>query len=296
MKREIAHARSRGNPYRYLATGDSLHSLSYQYLIGVTTISNIIKETCETLWSLLHNEVMPSQNTESDWLQIYKKYEEKWILIIALVLLMCPPKAGSAYFNYKHSHSIVLLAICDANYKFLYVDIGAYGRRSDGGIFKDSLIGLKFRTNKMNLPSPQSLCPGGPPLPYILVGDEAFPLTHYLLRPYPGKLGLNDEQVIYNYRLSRARRTIENTFGILVSQWRILKRPINCSVKNTISIVKAVVCLHNYLRKDVQSHEDNGIMEIDCNNVSAKQNISDSALQNIGSSKALSHGSTKLIS
>lgn len=111
----------------------------------------------------------------------------------------------------------MLLGICDAQYMFTFVDIGAYGRRSDGGIFKDSTMGQKFNLKEMNVPAPEPLSPGGPSLPYVLVGDEAFQLTNYLLRPYSGKGGLNDERNIYNYRLSRARRTIENTFGILVS-------------------------------------------------------------------------------
>lgn len=70
----------------------------------------------------------------------------------------------------------------------------------------------------MNLPKPESLTADGPPLPYVLVGDEAFQLTDYLLRPYPEKGGLNEDRRIFNYRLSRARRTIENTFGILISR------------------------------------------------------------------------------
>ena len=55
--------------------------------------------------------------------------------------------------------------------------------------------------------------PGAPyPLSYCFVGDEAFPLKTWLLRPYPGR-ELTDRRRIYNYRLSRARRTIENAFG-----------------------------------------------------------------------------------
>lgn len=101
----------------------------------------------------------------------------------------------------------------------------------------------------MNLPKPESLTVDGPPLPYVLVGAEAFQLTEYLLRPYPGRSGLNQERTIFNYRLSRARRTIENTFGILVSRWRILKRPIICTVEKSLKIVQAIICLHNWLRK-----------------------------------------------
>jgi len=96
----------------------------------------------------------------------------------------------------------VLLGICDAQYLFAFVDIGAYGRRSDGGIFKDSKMGLKFHSKEMNVPALKPLSPGGPPLPYVLVGDEAFQLIDYFLRPYPRKGGLNDKRNVYNYRLS----------------------------------------------------------------------------------------------
>lgn len=128
------------------------------------------------------------------------------------------------------------------------MDIGAYGRRSDGGIFRDSLLGQKFRNNEMNIPDPEPFYFEGESMPYVLIGDEAFPLTEYLMRPFSGKQDLNQDKVIFNYRLSRARRTIENTFGILSSQWRILRRPINCSVKTAMQIVQAIVCLHNYIR------------------------------------------------
>lgn len=68
------------------------------------------------------------------------------------------------------------------------------------------------------------------------------------MRPFPRRDGLTLKQRVFNYRLSRARRVIENTFGILVVKWRILKRPINTSVKTAENIVKAAVCLHNYCK------------------------------------------------
>ena len=58
----------------------------------------------------------------------------------------------------------------------------------------------------------------------MFVGDEAFPLKPWLMRPIPGRVLHSHNERVFNYRVSRARRTIENAFGILVARWRVLKR------------------------------------------------------------------------
>ncbi|XP_070517429.1 uncharacterized protein [Cardiocondyla obscurior] len=63
---------------RYLASGDSMTSMSYQYLVGKTTASNIIHETCEAIWDCLCPLVLPGHLTEKDWLDIAQNFEEKW--------------------------------------------------------------------------------------------------------------------------------------------------------------------------------------------------------------------------
>ena len=75
---------------------------------------------------------------------------------------------------------------------------------------------------------PQPKAVNGIQLPYTLVGDEIFPLKPWLIKPYPGSHLILGKR-IYNYRQSRARRTIENAFGILAARWRIFRRPIRAS-------------------------------------------------------------------
>lgn len=143
------------------------------------------------------------------------------------------------------------MAACDHQYRFTLVDIGAQGRQSDGGIFAASTFGKKFAMGTMDIPAPCSVSGSETVLPYVCLGDQAFPLKPYLLRPYP-EARRNEvifEERIYNYRLSRARRVIENTFGLAASVWRILRKPIIADLTTVESIVQAVVCLHNYLLK-----------------------------------------------
>lgn len=165
--------------------------------------------------------------------------------------MQAPANSGSQYYNYKGSHSIVLLAACDSRYCFRIVDIGAQGRLSDGGIWHSSEMGKKIKNGEMNIPPEDHRS-----LPCVFVADEAFQLTDFMLRPYPGRGGLSEDRAIFNYRLSRARRMIENTFGILAAQWRIYRKPIIANVETVTNIVKATVCLHNFLRRGNEVDEN----------------------------------------
>lgn len=147
----------------------------------------------------------------------------------------------------------VLMAICDAQYRFLCVDIGKPGSESDGGVFARSAMGRSFEQYALHFPKPRPLEHHGPEMPFVLVGDEAFPLKPYLMRPYPRIAGLDYAKKVFNYRLSRARRVVENAFGILANRWRILRRPFKASLENTTAYVSACIALHNFLLSGAQS-------------------------------------------
>ena len=139
------------------------------------------------------------------------------------VALWSPPNSGSLYFNYKNHFSVVLMALVDDSYKFIYVDVGNYGSNSDSGIFKNYHFGQHFMQGLLNLPG-RKLLPGFPETGLLLhcfVADEAFPLRPDMMKPYPrGQHGtkIPEDQLVFNYRLSRAHRISENAFGILVQR------------------------------------------------------------------------------
>lgn len=97
-------------------------------------------------------------------------------------------------------------------------------------------------------------------MPYFFVGDDAFALNIHMLKPY-NKLNLSIEERVFNYRLSRARRIVENAFGILASKWRIFRKPIICKVETVEYIVGACVCLHNWLREQDLTFIDLGLVD-----------------------------------
>lgn len=141
------------------------------------------------------------------------------------------------------------MALVNGNYEFIYVDIGCQGRISDGGVFRNTTLFQKLNENQLMLPPDEPLPSCEEPLPYVFVGDDAFALTTHLLKPYPGIHDKGSEKRIFNYRLSRARRLVENVFGIMASVFRLFRKPMLLEPHKVTEITMTCVLLHNFLRK-----------------------------------------------
>ena len=88
-------------------------------------------------------------------------------------------------------------------------------------------------------------------IPYYLVGDEAFALKDYLMKPFP-RGALDTRQGVFNYRLSRARRIIENSFGILAMCLRIFLHAMEVKTPTALLVIKVAVLLLNLIMKRQQ--------------------------------------------
>ena len=126
------------------------------------------------------------------------------------IVIRCPSKSGSEFYNYKKDYSVILLVTVDANYKFIYINVGTNGRVNDVLVFSKSTFNEVLQTNTLNLPTE-----------VVFVGDDAFPLRKNIMEPYSMTRPLTIKERIFNYRLSRVRRVSENAFGIMLSRFRV---------------------------------------------------------------------------
>lgn len=160
--------------------------------------------------------------------------------------MRCPFNTGSLNFNYKHTFSIVLMALADANYKFIFIDVGCKGRISDGGVFNRSALSQALQNNTLNIPPPRPLPKTNIETPFVVLADDAFALKPYIMKPFNFR-GQDRAEHIFNYRLSRARRMVESTFGVMASRFRLLRTNIELSEKNVKFCILAICALHNWI-------------------------------------------------
>lgn len=253
-------------PFRYLATGESYRSMAFQYRISHNYISILVRDVLK----VLYNKLVPvflKQPSKEDYIKIAVQFSEKWNFPNCCgaidgkhIRIVCPQNSGSLFFNYKSYFSIVLLAIVDAESKFVYIDVGAYGKEGDSNIFNRSSMFHLFNNDKY-MPEDKPLPGSNLRLPYVIVGDEAFKLSKHLLRPYPRDQANTDIQKrVFNYRLCRARRTSENAFGLLCQTFRIFYSPIAVQPSTVDLIITVACCLHNMIRTSISSSTE----AIDC--------------------------------
>lgn len=221
--------------------------------------------------------VLQVPSTEDEWKEVSREFFSKWNFPHCIgamdgkhVGIKCPANSGSNFYNYKNFFSIVLFAIVDADYKFLYVDVGKNGRISDGGIFANTPIYEKLENKDLQIPGDEPLPDRVKRIPYMIVGDDAFPLKPYLMKPYPNR-NLTITQRVFNYRLSRVRRIVENVFGIFTSRFGVFQKTIPLEPEKVEKVVLAACALHNFLRskpssrniyspQDFIDHENNGTL------------------------------------
>lgn len=256
---------------RFLATGDKYPTLQYQYRVARNTISKFVPEVCRAIREEYKTEVVTCPRTPQEWQAVAEDFKKRWNVPHACgaidgkhVAMRCPPNTGTLYHNYKGFFSVVLLALVDANYKFLWADVGGLGSMSDCQIFNESELKQCLDESSIYFPDPEPLPNDDTDTPYFFLGDDAFGLRTYMMKPYSVK-GLNKKQRIFNYRISRGRRVVENAFGILAQRFQLLLTTMQLLPAAVQDVLEACICLHNLMRDRYPALQDAALDQEDGN-------------------------------
>ena len=138
MRQAISPGERLAVTLRFLATGESFSSLQYQFRISAASLSIFVPEVCQAVSQVLKDDYFKCPSTPEQWLQIAQLFHDRWQLPHCIgaadgkhVRILHPRNSGSEFYNYKGFFSVVLLAVVDADYKFIFADVGCQGRISD---------------------------------------------------------------------------------------------------------------------------------------------------------------------
>ena len=240
---------------RHLAAGTKYKEMQYAWRVPANSISIVVREVCVAIIAMYRKEQLKVPKNASEWREITDDWLKRWNLPHVIgaidgkhIACKAPPNTGSDYFNYKGFFSIILLAVCTSDYKFLWIDTSGKGSSSDAHIYNNSELQMSLQNDDIvGFPQPDPLPCDTQDIPYFLVGDDAFALRPYLMKPF-GCRKMTRKQRMFNYRLSRARRVIENSFGILANRFQVLLTTMMHHVDTVRLVVKTCVILHNLMR------------------------------------------------
>ncbi|GFN80136.1 protein antagonist of like heterochromatin protein 1 [Plakobranchus ocellatus] len=152
--------------------------------MGASTVGAIVTETTDILWAELHTHHMPEPTTDT-FKTIAADFLDTWNFPNCVgaidgkhVRVKCPANSGSMFYNYKNYFSVVLQAAVDASYKFIAIEVGGYGKQSDGGTFQASRLYQALMDNTLKLPEPAPLPQSDVIAPYVFVAVKLTLCSH----------------------------------------------------------------------------------------------------------------------
>lgn len=232
-----------------LATNSEYRSVSHLFGVGITTVCHCVQEFCNAVIKVL----LPVHITFPDARKLVEMasfFSNRWRVPQCVgaidgshIPIIAPEEYPRDYFNRKGWHSIVLQAVVDGKGLFWDVCVGYPGSLHDARVLRQSELwemlgdGQLLSQNTVNI--------SGHNVGHYLIGDPAYPLQNWLIKPFSDTGRLTQQQQRYNSRLSSARAVVETTFGRLKGRWRCLLKRNDCKLELTKKIVLTCCVLHN---------------------------------------------------
>ena len=165
------------------------------------------------------------------------------LTVLMHIPIIRPVESASDYYNRKGYYSVIMQVLVDFRRHFMDVNIGWPGKVHDARVFANSSLYNKCMKGTFVPKRPKII--EGVEVPLLILGDPAYPLLPWLMKPYIENSSITSRERNYNYRQSRARMVVENAFGRLKGRWRCLLKRMDTHICNVPNIVASCVVLHN---------------------------------------------------
>ncbi|XGW22552.1 hypothetical protein V3C99_005072, partial [Haemonchus contortus] len=237
---------------RFVGHGHTFEALSKEVHHGRSMVQGIVFEVASAIRSVLYREAFPPF-TRQHLEEVANKTQVRYDYPRAAgfmdgkhINIKKPARSGALYYNYKGTHSIILLALVDCDYRILAFDVGAPGRMGDTGVYRRSTIKRLIDNNDHLFPPTRPLGNVGPVQYHILV-NCGFADGYRCVRPYTRASVDTPSKRRFNGKHSGAHQTVESTFGMLCRRFGLLQTTIQLEPTHATEVVSSLLVLHNLL-------------------------------------------------
>ena len=277
-----------------LADTAQYRTIANLFGVGKSTVCGIVKEVCQAIIDILLpryirlpqgreeiQEKIDGMRRRAGFPQAVAALDGCHIAIIAL------GDSPEDFINRKGFHSMLLQALVDSSYLFLDICVGWPGRVHISRLFKNSIL---YGAARAFLPHDMCEVISGLRVPPLILGDSAYPLQDWLMKPYTDRGNLTQEQVQFNNSLSVTRVVLENAFGRLKGRFRCIGKRLDLSVTNACTVTAACCVLHNYCETHQEDFDQQWLDGIELNNEVCPGNLDQRQDRNaLGISDAIKH-------
>ncbi|KAH1170850.1 hypothetical protein KIL84_006468 [Mauremys mutica] len=226
-----------------LATPDSYRSVANHFGVGKSTVGVAVMQVANAIVELLLSKVVTLGKVQViiDGFAAMGFPNCGGAIDGTHIPILGPAHQAIQYINRKGYFSMVLQALVDHRGRFTNINVGWPGKVHDARVFRNS--GLFRRLQEGTFFPDHKITVGDVEMPIVILGDPAYPLMPWLMKPYTG--ALNSDKELFNYRLSKCRMVVECAFGRLKGRWRSLLTRSDLSETNIPIVIAACCVLHN---------------------------------------------------
>ena len=240
-----------------LATGSEYRTISHLFWVGLSTVFNCLQDFCNAVIKVL----LPAHITCPDadkLVELATFFHNRWrvpqcagAIDGSHLPITAPEEHPRDNCNRKGWHSIILQAVVDGKGLFWDVCVGFPGSVHDARVLRQSH--LWEIVNDGELLSQNKVSISGCDVGHYLIGDPAYPMQNWPMKPFLDTGRLTPAQRTYNYRLSSARSVVEICFGRLKGRWRCLLKRNDSKLELAKKMALTCCVLHNVC----EEHGDN---------------------------------------